>query len=159
MFGNILGFLGLAAAGIGVVGSFLSSNNRSEALDNQAEQMRRAQSLEKTKNNVKEKRERMKLVREARIKRASAVAAATFQGAQGSVRGGFGSIVSQSLSSLQYLNTLSSLTGQQSIFYNEANRYALKARSAGEQASIFKGATTLGSTIFNKREDIAGFIR
>tara|TARA_R110000803_G_scaffold164889_1_gene228518 strand:- start:6339 stop:6818 length:480 start_codon:yes stop_codon:yes gene_type:complete len=156
MFGNILGFLGLGLAAVSAIGSFSAASDRSEALDKQADQRRRAQELEDKKNVVKANRERMSLVREARIKRAAAVSNATFQGAQGSVRGAFGSTLSQSNSGLQYINQMMSLTGEQNIFFNRSSQFALEARAAGERASIFKGVGGIGSTIFKQRDDIAG---
>ena len=94
MFGSILGWIGIGLGAIGAIGSFLAASDRSDALDAAAEQRNRAKEIEDRKNKIKARRERMKLIREARIKRAAAVANATAQGAVGSVRGGFGSIIS-----------------------------------------------------------------
>lgn len=153
MWGSILGFVGLALGAVGVIGSFLSAQDRSEALDDYAEQRNRAQKLEREKNRIRARREKMQLIREARIKRAAAVAAATVQGARGSVRGGFGSIISQSSSRLGYLNTLMAYTERQNIFLDRASQFALEARHAGERASMFGGIGKLGGTIFGLRSE------
>jgi len=155
MFGSILGVIGLGLGIVGAVGGFLAANDRSDALDNLAEQRNRANEIEKQKNATKARRERLQLVREARIKRSAAVANATIQGAQGSVVGGFGSIISQGNSGLQYINQMMTMTDQQNIFLNRASQFALQARKAGEKASLFSGIGKLGGTIFSEREEIA----
>jgi hypothetical protein len=155
MFGSILGVIGLGLGIVGAVGGFLAANDRSDALDNLAEQRNRANEIEKQKNATKARRERLQLVREARIKRSAAVANATIQGAQGSVVGGFGSIISQGNSGLQYINQMMTMTDQQNIFLNRASQFALQARKAGEKASLFSGIGKLGGTIFSQREEIA----
>ena len=155
MFSSILGFVGLALGAIGAIGGFFAAQDRSEALDDYAEQRARAQKLEREKNRLRARREKMQLIREARIKRAAAVAAATAQGVGGSVRGGFGSIISQSNSRLGYLNTLMNYTERQNIFLDRSNQFALEARRASETASIFGGVGKLGGTIFSSRDSIA----
>jgi|DEB0MinimDraft_3_1074331.scaffolds.fasta_scaffold00273_4 hypothetical protein len=155
MFGSILGVIGLGLGIVGAVGGFLAANDRSDALDNLAEQRNRANEIEKQKNATRARRERLQLVREARIKRSAAVANATIQGAQGSVVGGFGSIISQGNSGLQYINQMMTMTDQQNIFLNRASQFALQARKAGEKASLFSGIGKLGGTIFSEREEIA----
>jgi len=155
MFGSILGVIGLGLGIVGAVGGFLAANDRSDALDNLAEQRNRANEIEKQKNATRARRERLQLVREARIKRSAAVANATIQGAQGSVVGGFGSIISQGNSGLQYINQMMTMTDQQNIFLNRASQFALQARKAGEKASLFSGIGKLGGTIFSQREEIA----
>ena len=155
MFGSILGVIGLGLGIVGAVGGFLSANDRSDALDNLAEQRNRANEIENQKNATRARRERLQLVREARIKRSAAVANATIQGAKGSVVGGFGSIISQGNSGLQYINQMMTMTDQQNIFLNRASQFALQARKAGEKASLFSGIGKLGGTIFSQREEIA----
>mgnify|MGYP001214254957 CR=1 FL=1 len=155
MFGSILGWIGIGLGAIGAIGSFLAASDRSDALDAAAEQRNRAKEIEDRKNKIKARRERMKLIREARIKRAAAVANATAQGAVGSVRGGFGSIISQSNSGLGHLNQMMSLTDQQNIFFNRSAQFSLQARKAGERANLFGAASKFGGTIFSNRNDIA----
>jgi len=158
MFGNILGVIGLGLSVVSAVGGFLAAKDRSKALDNLADQRNRAAELETKKNAVRERREKFKLVRDARIKRARAVSNATVQGASGSVRGGFGSIISQTSSGLQYINQLTSLTGQQNIFNNNAAAFGRQATQASEKAGIFSAVGSVGGTIFNNRADISDFL-
>jgi len=159
MFGSILGFIGLAIGVVGAVGSFFAAKDRASALDNLAAERRKAQALQERKFSVQQRRERIQLTREARIKRAAAVSAATTQGALagsgGSVRGGFGSIISQQSSALGYLNQLGSITDQQNIFFRNAAAFGDQARRAGERAALFQGIGSLGGTIFGNRADIA----
>tara|TARA_R110002020_G_scaffold157819_4_gene340811 strand:- start:2264 stop:2743 length:480 start_codon:yes stop_codon:yes gene_type:complete len=154
MLGNILGFIGI---GLGIVSTFMgfsAAKDRSEALNRQAEQRNKVRELEMRKQAIRERREKFSLIREARIKRAAAVAAATVQGAQGSVRGGFGSIISQQSSGLQYINQAVSLTGQQNIFYNRAAMFATQARDAGTRMATWQGVGKMGSSIFQNRSDV-----
>jgi hypothetical protein len=155
---NILGFVGLAATTIGVVGTYFKSEERSEALDGVAESRRKANEVEQLKQNLRDRRERISTVREARIKRATAVSRATAQNAQGSVRGAFGSLVSQGSSQIGFLNQFSNMTGQQTEYLRQASVFGLQARYAGEEANIFSGVGSIGATIFDKREKIAGFL-
>ena len=155
-FSSILGWVGLGISAVSAVGNFIAAKGQSDALDNLANERRKAQDLEIKKNNIRERRERLRIVRDARIKRAAAISAATVQGAQGSVRGAFGSFISQLGSGTQYINQLSRITSEQNSIFDTATAYAAQARKYGERASIFQGIGNVGATIFNNREDIEG---
>jgi hypothetical protein len=159
MFDSILGIIGIGLGIIGIGGSYFAGKDQQKALDRQAAEQNKVRELEFQKQAVRERREKFKLIREARIKRAAAIAAASFQGAQGSVRGGFGSIISQQSSGLQFINQAVSLTGQQNIFYNNAAMFASRARDAGTRQAIFDGATKMGSSIFSNRAQYTDFLK
>ena len=153
--GSILGIIGIGITAVSTFMGFRAAEDRADALNRQAEEQNRVRELELKKQKIKARREKFKLIREARIKRAAAVAAASFQGAQGSVRGGFGSILSQQSSGLQYINQAVSIADQQNIFYNRAAMFATQARAAGTNMAMWQGIGKLGSTIFSNRTDIA----
>jgi len=157
-WGSILGFIGLAVAAVGAVGSFFAGKDRADALNNLASSRRSAQALEERKNSVRQRRERMKVIREGRIKRAAAVSNAQAQGALtvgGSARGGFGSLISQTSANLGYLAQLGSIVDEQNIFFRQAAMFGDEARRAGEKQSLFRGIGSFGSSIFKSRADIA----
>ena len=155
MFSSILGIIGIGLGAIGLFGSYKAGKDRSEALDRQAAEQNKVRELELQKSQIRERRERFTLIREARIKRATAIANATVQNAQGSVRGGFGSIISQQSSGLQYLNQAASLTGQQNIFYGRAAMFASRARDAGTRLNTWNAVGKVGGSIFTNRSQFS----
>jgi len=153
--GSILGIIGIGISAVSTFMGYKASKDRTEALNRQAEEQNKVRELELKKQKIRARREKFKLIREARIKRSAALAAATFQGAQGSVRGGFGSIISQQSSGLKLINQAVSIADQQNIFYNRAAMFATQARDAGTQQAMWQGMGKLGGTIFSNRTDIA----
>jgi len=133
-WGSILGFIGLAVAAVGAVGSFFAGKDRADALNNLASSRRSAQALEERKNSVRQRRERMKVIREG---------------------GGFGSLISQTSANLGYLAQLGSIVDEQNIFFRQAAMFGDEARRAGEKQSLFRGIGSFGSSIFKSRADIA----
>ena len=154
-FGSILGIIGIGISAVSTFMGYKASKDRTEALNQQAEEQNKVRALELKKQKIRARREKFKLIREARIKRSSAIAAATFQGAQGSVRGGFGSIISQQSSGLQYLNQAASLTGQQNIFYGRAAMFASRARDAGTRLNTWNAVGKVGGSIFTNRSQFS----
>jgi hypothetical protein len=156
-WGNILGFIGLAAGVIGVAGSFFASNARSDALDKVAEQRRQSNQLAIRKQKIQKRRQQQQIIREARIKRAGAVARAQTQtgGTRGSLRGGLGSYISQASAQQGFVNQFTAITADQNAFLRQASIFSLEAREHGETANIFGSVRDFGSTIFSNRTQIA----
>jgi hypothetical protein len=156
MFESILGFIGLAVGIGGLIGGFFAGQERSSALDRMAEARNRANEIERRKQTLSLRRQRLQTIREARIKRATAVSRATAQGASGSVRGAFGSIQSQAGGNFLFSSDFAFLTNQQNRFFAQASIFGTEARKAGELATIFGAVSKIGGTIFDRRDRIAG---
>ena len=75
--GSILGIIGIGLGIIGIAGSYFAAKDQQKALDRQAAEENKVRELEFRKQAIKERREKFKLIREARIKRAATIAAAT----------------------------------------------------------------------------------
>lgn len=157
-WGSILGIVGLGISAVGLVGSYNAGNERSDALDRQAEARQKSNELSKQKQTLQTRRQKVQIIRETRIKRAGAVSNAQAQNAQGSVSGGFGSIQTQGGSQQAFLNRFTNLTGLQNSALKESAMFGLDARRAGETANIFASASNVGLSIFNQRTNIAGLV-
>jgi len=154
-FNNILGFIGLALGGIGVIGGLFAGQDRNEALDNMAASRNRANEIEKRKQALSSRRQALQTVREARIKRATAISRATTQGALGSVRGAFGSLQSQAGGNFLFQNQFASFTSQQNTFLQNASIFGTAATKAGTDQALFGSIGKIGGSIFSNRNQIA----
>jgi hypothetical protein len=155
MFESILGFIGLVAGIGGLIGGFFAGQERSSALDRMAEARNRANEIERRKQSLSSRRLKLQTIREARIKRATAVSRATAQGASGSVRGAFGSIQSQAGGNFVFQNAFTGLVAKQNMFLSQSSIFGLEARKAGEMQNLFGAFAGFGGTIFSNRKDIA----
>jgi hypothetical protein len=153
------GWIGAAVAAIGIGGSFLASRDRDDALDKAVEARNEANRLERKRQQVQLKREKIRVIRDTRIKRGKAVSAATAQGAQGSVRGGFGSIISQGSTNVGTLGQLNAITQLQNKAYDLSTIFQTEARHHGTSAANFQGLANLGTTIFDRRTEIPSAIK
>lgn len=156
--GSIIGFVGLGLSLLGVVGQYMALDDRSDALDRAAAERQKANELAKRKQAIQKRRESLAVAREARIKRARALSMATTKGAAGSVRGGFGSFISQGSAQTQFLNQYTGLTSQQNAFLAQSSLFSQKAREAGETATIFGSIGGLGGSIFDRRKELATLV-
>ena len=98
---------------------------------------KRAAKVEQRRADVQTARERMKQVREARIKRAQVQQAAANTGAEGSaVIGAVSSIQSQETQNISFLDQVQGLSRQASIFRQQQAGYQSDAQTAGAVASL-----------------------
>ena len=156
MWGAVLGLVGL---GLGIGGSVFSIFKKSEGADyrRQAlEAQKRANQLQQKRNALAVRRQKLQYIREARIKRAAAVARAQSQtgGTGGSIQGGIGSIISQGSSGLGFLRQSSIYTSQARQELVNSTIFNNQAQSAFNQASIGMGIASIGGTIFDRRKDL-----
>ena len=155
-FSSFLGIAGLIGSAVGLIGGAVQSDNRSSALDSAAASRNRSNEIEKQKQVLQNRRQRVQTVREARIKRARSVSVAQSQNAQGSVRGAFGSIISQANSNQQFASMFQGLTGLQNTALFESSQYRLQARQYGESANLFSSVGGVSASIFSNNRKIAG---
>ena len=154
-WGNILGFMGLALGAVGLVGSFSASEDRSDALDRMADARNKANEIERRKQTLSLRRQRLQTIREARIKGAKQVSRAVAQGAfGGSFRGALGSTQSQAGGNFLFQNQFTSFTSQQNEFLRQSSIFGTQARQAGERNAMYGSFASFGGSIFKSREDI-----
>ena len=161
-WGNILGFMGLALGAVGLVGSFSASEDRSDALDRMADARNKANEIERRKQTLSLRRQRLQTIREARIKGAKQVSRAVAQGAfggsqtigQSSFRGALGSTQSQAGGNFLFQNQFTSFTSQQNEFLRQSSIFGTQARQAGERNAMYGSFASFGGSIFKNREDI-----
>ena len=152
---SLFGIIGLGISAYSGYKSYQASERQADAMESANEARNKVALLQRKRNNLQENRERLRVVRDARIKRGKAFAAATRQGgALGSARGGIGSIISQGSAGLKSLNQFAGLTRLQNQYYDTATFFGNKAAAYGTSASTYKGLTNLGLTIFDRRDDI-----
>ena len=156
-------YIGAASLGISAAGTYgaYSQGKKSLALQKESVASRnKANALDIRKQDLQAKRNRLSIMRESRIKRARAVGLAQSQtgGIGGSVRGAFGSTISQGSSQTAFLNQFVNLTGQQTMFLNQSANFTSGATSAAGKANIFSAVGGFGTTIFDRRQDLAGLI-
>ena len=156
---NIIGAVGLATTVAGAFLSFKESKARNASLDGMIAARNKAAGEQRKQNQLRLARERRKTIREARIVRARAVSAATVQGASGSVRGGFGSVVSQASNNLAFLHKSNIFAERGSQFLKEAADFGSLATSQAGNIANFNALSNFGSTIFNKREELSSISR
>jgi len=156
---NVIGATGLAISAGSAFLSYQEGQERNTALNKQADARNRANEAQKRQNALRLNRERRKTVREARIKRASAVSNAMAQNAQGSVSGGFGSVISQASNNLAFLNQSNIFAQQGTQALSEAASFGSKATQASSNLALYKSFTNMGGSIFNKREGISSISR
>jgi hypothetical protein len=156
VFPSILGVIGLGLAVGGTIFNLVQQSKAADLQEEAAAAQRRSLELQQKKNKLEVRRQKIQLIRETRIKRASAVSRAEAQtgGFGGSIQGGVGSIISQGSSGLGFLNQANSFTiaarkelAQSTIFNNQA----VQLRNQG---AIGQGIASIGGTIFNRREDL-----
>ena len=152
---SLFGLLGLGVSAYSGYKSYQASSKQADALQSANEARNKVAILERKRNDLQANRERLRVVRDARIKRGKAFAAATRQGgALGSARGGIGSIISQGSAGLKSLNQFKDITRIQNQYYDTATIFGNQAARYGTTASTFKGLTNLGLTVFDRRKDI-----
>jgi hypothetical protein len=144
-FQAIASAAGLAISGIGAVRSQRAQKRQQQARE-------RAIKVQEQQANLRQNRERRRLIAEARAKRATALQSATNQGAaEGSgIAGGLGSIQSQLSSSLSFLSTNRALDTQQNIF-------ARQEVSAASDKATGQAIFGLGKTIFSEAGGFGAF--
>ena len=126
----------------------------SKQADRAAELQNKATAEQRKRDNLALRQTKIKAVQEARIRRGRAKNKAVFSGAQGSIRGGVGSLTSQLGGNFNYLDQSSIFARNASAFMSEANMAKGKQAQALSNVSLFQGVTSAGMTIFDRREDI-----
>lgn len=137
-----------------VVGTAYSIHQSEQAAAQQRKaykEQKRASALQQKQADIAAARERISILREAKIKRAQTLASAAFYGAQGSssLLGGLGSLQSQAATQLG----ASAQTGQMSSLIGShltaSMGYQSQANIFQTQAQIGQSVAGLGSTIFS----------
>lgn len=138
-----LGTIGAAATVKGVDEQKAAARDQKRAYEEQ----RKARQIQERMQKAKADRERRKQIQEAIRARSLATAAAAARGAQGSSAAvqAQDSITSQLASNVSFLDSMQSLTEQQSIFMGNAYDYSAQAASHSTSASV---ASAVGSLAF-----------
>ena len=157
--GTILGVGGLLVSAAATVGSLFASSKATDAAQEASDARQRANKLIQKKNDLSVRREKLRAIRASRIARATAVSRGTQQGAIGSVRGGFGSIVSQGSSNLGFLKQTSNINEQARGYMNQSTIFANESIGYQNQASMFRGVGSLAGSIFDNRKALTSFAK
>lgn len=137
-----LAVIGAATSSAGAVGSYVQG-------EKQAKAQGKAQDVQQAQQELQARRERLKTIREARIKTAQVEAAGANTGVASSsgVMGGVGSIASQTGSNLQNQQAQLDLAQQ-------GSKYNQKAADAGSTGALFGTIGSIGQSVF---QDYGGY--
>jgi hypothetical protein len=158
---NILGVIGLGLAVGGTIFSMVQQGKAADVSERATDAQRRALSLQQKKSNLAVRRQKLQTIREGRIQRASAISRAQGQtgGVAGSLRGGLGSIITQTSSNLGYLNQAQALTISSRAELAQSTIFSNQAVSLNNQAAIGRGFASIGGSIFSSRDDLSKLTR
>lgn len=153
-----LGLISLGASLLGAALSFKKQSKAADRMEQAANEQRKATDVMKKKNVLEVRNQKLDLIRRARIARGAAVSRAVSQtggvGQGSSVAGGIGSVSSQLGGAVSNINRQAALTLQARDFMSQSTIFSNQAVQANNQASIWQGVSSVGNTLFDRRNEI-----
>lgn len=134
-----IAYLSAAVGAAGTVGSVVQQNKAAGAQE-------KARDVQQAQQELQDRRNRLRIIREERIKRAQIETAAANTGTATSsgAQGGAGSVTSQATANLNNIN-------QNAALANQGSEYLQRAADARSTGSLFGTLGNLGQTVFNDR--------
>jgi hypothetical protein len=140
----------VAAVGVGVfaAGTVAGISQQKK----QTKQLKKANKFERQKNELQSARQKMEALRAGRQAMAEAQQAAANQGVSGtsSAEGGAGSVFSQTMGNLSFLD-------QYGYFSDQASKHLQKAANAGAAASMWGQVASVGAQAFSAAGGFGAF--